>query len=126
MKKLLGLFLLPLFLVAGCVTSSITNLTPSQQPRSTNHLYMIEYEWDTNQQAIRPESITPHVVVGFDTYEMRPTPRLTNRWEALIPVPADKDFITYHFKVNYEYNQFGGVGKSSTKSPEYRLNIVDK
>jgi hypothetical protein len=125
MKKLLALCLLPM-LLAGCVTSSITNLTASQQPRNPNNQYLIEYEWDTNQQAVRPESITPYVVAGFDIYEMRPTPRMSNRWEALIPVPPDKNFITYHFKVDYEYNKFGGVGKSSVISPEYRLNIVEK
>jgi len=126
MKKLFALFLPLLLPLAGCVTSSITNLTASQQPRNPNNLYLIEYEWDTNQQSIRPKSVTPHVVLGFDTYEMRPTPRMTKRWEALIPVPANKDFITYHFKVDYEYNDFGKVGRSSINSPEYRLNIVER
>ena len=125
MNKLLALLLLPM-LLAGCVTSSITNLTASQQPRNPNNQYLIEYEWDTNQQAIRPKSITPYVVAGFDIYEMRSTPRMSNRWEALIPVPPDKNFITYHFKVDYEYNRMGDVGRSSVVSPEYRLNIVEK
>jgi hypothetical protein len=120
---LLPLLLLPL---AGCVTSSITNLTASQQPRNANNLYLIEYEWDSNQQALRKDSVKPFVVTGFDTYEMRRTPRMHNRWEALIPVPRGKNFITYHFKVDYEYNDFGRVGRSSINSPEFRLNITDQ
>ncbi|HXG48146.1 MAG TPA: hypothetical protein VNO52_11020 [Methylomirabilota bacterium] len=125
MKRMLALLLVPVML-GGCISTSITNLTASQQPRNPNNQYLIEYQWDSNQQSIRPQSITPYVVVGFDSYEMRPTPKMKNRWEALIPVPPDKDFITYHFKVDYEFNDFGKVGRSSVLSPEYRLNIVNK
>jgi hypothetical protein len=119
-------FVLPLLLVASCVTnSSVTNLTPTRAKRSPNNLYLIEYEWRSNQQSLRPESITPYVVVGTETYPMRRIPRMKNRWEAYIPVPASQKSVMYHIKVDYDYNDFGKRGKGSIKTEEYKLNIED-
>ena len=120
-KKLLVFTCLPLLLL-GCVTS-VTNLTATGQPRNSNNLYLVEYQWDTTQQTVKPDSIKPYVVVGFDTYEMRPTLKMTNRWEALVPVPPDKNVITYWFKVDYEYARFGKPGKDSKRSEEYKLYV---
>ena len=120
-KKLLVFTCLPLLLL-GCVTS-VTNLTATGQPRNSNNLYLVEYQWDTSQQTVKPDSIKPYVVVGFDTYEMRPTLKMTNRWEALVPVPPEKNVITYWFKVDYEYARFGKPGKDSKRSEEYKLYV---
>ena len=121
-KTLFALSLLGALLV-GCVTNTVTNLTATTQPRDSTGLYRVEYEWDTTQQTVRPDTITPTVLVGFDTYDMKPVLRTTNRWEAFIPVPASKDQIIYQFKVDYDYTRFGKPGKASKLSPEYKLNI---
>ena len=115
-------FLVPL-LVWGCTTSSVTNLTPTRAKRSANNLYLVEYEWRSNQQSIRPDSIFPQVVVGTDIYPMRRVPRMKNRWEAYVPVPPSQKSLLYHIKVDYEYNDFGKRGKGSLKTEEYKLNI---
>ena len=104
-KKWIGFcLLLSAVALAGCVTT-LTNLTA------------------TTQQTIKPRTIQPYVVIGFDTYEMRPTYKMTNRWEALIPIPPDKNVVTYRFKVDYEFARFGKPGKASKASPEYKLYI---
>ena len=122
-QKWIGLCLLVSTLVfAGCVTT-VTNLTATTQMRNANNLYLIEYQWDTTQQTIKPDSIQPFVVVGFDTYEMRPTLKMTNRWEVLVPIAPNKKVITYQFKVDYEYARFGKPGQASKHSPEYKLYI---
>ena len=119
-RQLCALLLLT---VAGCASTTLTNLTATTQPRNPNNLYLIEYQWDSNQQALRPDTIKPLVVSGYDTYDMRPVLGMTNRWEALVPVPPTKDTLTYSFKVDYEYNRFGKPGKSSIRSPDYTLTI---
>ena len=119
------LFALSLFgaLFVGCVTNTVTNLTATTQPRDSTGLYRVEYEWDTTQQTVRPDSVKPTVLVGFDTYDMKSVLKTTNRWEAFIPVPASKDQVIYQFKVDYDYTRFGKPGHASKLSPEYKLNI---
>jgi hypothetical protein len=111
-------------LIVSCATKVITNLTPSQLPRDPSGQYLVEMKLDSKQQSLRPDSITPKVVSGFNTYPMRPTLRMTNRWEALVPVPANQDAFLYHFKVDYEYNKFGNKpGQGSLTSEQYKLTI---
>lgn len=79
---------------------------------------------DSSQQTLRHGSVSPLVVAGFQTYKMRPTLKMTNRWEALVPVPSDRDNLLYKFKVDYEYNKFGSKpGQGSIMSDEYTLTI---
>ena len=126
MSKMKNMMFFVLLLLLGCVTnSSVTNLTPTRAKRTPNNLYLIEYEWRSNQQSLRAESITPYVVVGTETYPMRRVPRMKNRWEAYIPVPPNQKSVLYHIKVDYDYNDFGKRGKGSIKTEEYKLNIED-
>ena len=118
-----ALFLSPLLLV-GCATSSITNLTPSQHPRSATALYPVEAVWKSSQQSVVHDSVKPYVVIGLEAFPMQPTPLLKNRWEAQVPVPANKDHIFYQFKFDYEFKGMPARRADSLLSPEYRLDIV--
>jgi hypothetical protein len=121
-SKSLLLLLLPMFL-ASCATTTITNLTPSTYSRDPSGQYMVEMQIDTTQQTFIPSSVSPTVVIGFESIPMRPTKKSANRWEAFVPIPGDKNSITYHFKVDYEYKRFGNPGKGSLLSQEYQLQI---
>jgi len=118
---LLSMLLAALF--AGCTHTSITNLTATAVPREANHLYRIEYQWNSNQQTVIAESITPYVVSGAETYPMTRVKFTPNRWEAWVPVAASRDYIVYHFKVDYKYRRFGGAGEASQLSPEYKMLV---
>ena len=109
----------------GCA-STITNLTPSQQPRNAAGLYPVAVAWDTGQATIRPQSLTPQVVVGDKTYPMQAMPLMSNRWETVIPAAATDRFVHFHFKIDYDYNRMGKPGKSSVLSQEYTFRILDK
>jgi hypothetical protein len=111
-------------LLTGC--STITNLTPAKQTRNSTGFYPIEAAFATRQQSMRPESIKPSVLIGNETYPMRKTPLVKNRWETLVPIPADKKSIDYHFRFYYEYNSVPQVRPGSIASREYHLEIVDK
>lgn len=113
-------------LLAGCADVTLTNLTPTQEPRNANGQYLIEMKMDSTQQSLRSESVKPNVVVGFDSYPMRPQLKMTNRWEALVPIPTGTNVINYHFKVDYEYNKFGKPGQDSMRSSQYKLEILDR
>jgi hypothetical protein len=120
----LVLFTLPLLLV-GCASSSITNLTPGQQARTQTGLYPVEAVWKSSQKSVVKDSIKPFVVVGLEAYPMRPTPLINNRWETLVPIPADKQHIYYQFKFDYEFKGMPARRADSLLSPEYRLDITD-
>ena len=78
--------------LAGCATSTITNLTTTRQPRNPSGLYPIEFVWDSNQATVIDSTIKPSVVIGFEFYPMRPALGIVNRWETVVPVPAEKKF----------------------------------
>jgi hypothetical protein len=123
MKRVVPVCLLAI-LIASCTSKVITNLTPTQLPRNPSGQYLVEMKLDSQQQSLRTDSITPKVVSGFNTYPMRPTLKIANRWEALVPVPANQEALVYHFKVDYEYNKFGNKpGQGSLTSEQYKLTI---
>jgi hypothetical protein len=121
-KKLFPVLTLGL-LLSGCGTM-ITNLTPKQQFRNDNGFYQVETALRSDQQTLRGDSIKPSVVVGQESFPMRPTPFMTNRWETLVPVPAANNVLYYRFKFDFKYNDFGAAPKPDSKmSPIYRMQI---
>ncbi len=124
-KRYLPLVLLPLLFIA-CATSTITNLTPSAQARRANGLYPVECAFDTQQRTLQEGTLSPQVIVGFDSYPMRRVLKANNRWETLVPIPAGKSEISYHFKADYDVTGFGKTGKGSKLSPEYKLTVTEK
>ncbi|MFO1477005.1 MAG: hypothetical protein U1F98_10185 [Verrucomicrobiota bacterium] len=123
LKKISPLLLVPL-LMGGCA-ATFTNLTPTQQLRTTNNVYTVEVALSTRQQTLKWESIKPQIVVGANTYPMHMTPLMTNRWEGNIPVPADASVVHYRYKFDYLENVFGGPPQAgSASSREYTLKIL--
>ena len=123
LKKLLPLLLIPL-LFAGC-QATLTNLTPQTRVRNPDNLYMVEVALASRQQSLRWESIKPRIMVGSELYTMRPTPLMTNRWEGLLPVPANTNLIHYRYKFDFDYNAMGHPQPDSALSPEYTLRILE-
>ncbi len=126
MRKIALIAVVLAALVTGCSTTRITNLTATRQPRSTTGMYPVEFQWDSSQQSIIEATIKPQVVVGNESYPMRPSLGIDNRWETVVPVPASQQSVNYHFKVDYIFREFGGPARSSILSSEYRLLIIDK
>ena len=119
------LMILPLLLLlAGC-TSLSTNLSAQRQLRNAENLYPVEVSFDSRQQSLRWDSIQVSVMVGKDSYPMRRTHLMNNRWEGLVPVPAGEKTVSYFYKINYDYTDFGKVGKASAASRTYKLLILD-
>jgi hypothetical protein len=110
-------------ILSGCVSSTITNLTPAQQRRNAENLYPVEAAFETRERAVRKETIRPYVIVGMNAYPMDRTPLLSNRWEVLVPVPLDADQVHYRFKFDYDYLSMPQRRSSSRLSPTYQLQI---
>lgn len=124
-KKFLSL--LPVVLLAGCLSPTFTRLTPVEQPRNANNLYPVEVAFNSQQQSLRWDSIQASVVVNGETIPMRPVPMVQNRWEGYVPVPAGANSVTYRFKFDYLYNHIGTKPKAdSVLSPPYKLKLVEE
>jgi hypothetical protein len=124
LKKLTPFLFAPL-LLAGCETT-LTNLTPLQQPRNTNNLYQVEVAMASRQQSLRWDTIRPQIMVGNESYPMRPTTLMTNRWEGLIPVSPQTKEVRYRYKFDFTYNTIGKPKPDSALSQEYILRIQDE
>ena len=123
MLKKLSLLALPL-LLAGC-TSTFTNLTPTRQVRNAENLYPVEVQFNSQQQTLRWHTIKPYVQVGDNLLPMRQTPLMKNRWEGLVPVPANSKAVEYRYKFDYEFNTFGPAENGSALSPKYELKVLE-
>lgn len=123
LKRNLPLLFATLFL-AGC-TSTFTNLTPLHQTRNNNNLYPVEVAMTSRQQTLKWDSIRPQILVGNDSYPMRPTTLMTNRWEGLVPVPPGTGLVHYRYKFDFDYAAMGKPKPDSALSPEYTLRISE-
>ncbi|MCD6339785.1 MAG: hypothetical protein J7M29_10455 [Verrucomicrobia bacterium] len=110
----------------GCATNRITNLTPSQLPRSPNGLYTFEARWDSNQRSLRKRTLKGYVVIRTNFYPMHKIPRTLNRWEAVVPIPETNRFVNYRYKFEYLYNSIPIPRPDSKLSPSYQLQIIDR
>ena len=104
-----------------------TGLSPLQQSRNASNLYQVEVAFNSQQQSLRWETIQPYVLVNGELYPLRQVPLVKNRWEGFVPVPPGVNAVDYKFKFDYKYNAVGSAPKStSTVSPIYKLNIIDR
>ena len=113
------------FLLAGCTTSTITNLTPRELPWSQSGLYPVEAMYHSNQRALDAASVKPIVIFNNQAFPMRQTQLTEGRWETLVPIPDGTRVVNYHFKFDYEYSAVLMRGADSKLSPPYQLRIVE-
>lgn len=114
-----------LMITAGC-SSTITNLTPTTLPGESSGLYHFETEWDTNQRSVglRASDIKAYVMVDGQFHPMQRVPGMTNRWEALVPLPKGRNPIFYQYKWEYPTAGWGHNNLNSHRSQLYRLEVA--
>lgn len=113
------------WVLSGCASSQISNLSPRVMKRSLDGLYTLEARWDSNVHSVRGHTMTPYVVVGTQFYPMQRSAANADYWQATVPVSAGQRFVSYRFKFDY-YK--GGVAQhhgDSKRSPFYQLEIVE-
>jgi hypothetical protein len=115
--------LLSVSLLVGCVQTTITNLTPHRMPRNNTGFYPVEMIWESNQAALRRETVKPAVMVGTNAYPMKRTQLLTNRWETLVPIGKQANVLRYRIKVNWQFNAIPVPQPNSQLSREFLLQV---
>jgi hypothetical protein len=124
-QKALALLLVPLSL-AGCTTIQVSNLTPTTVPRNPENLYAFEVALNSNQQTLRFDTVQPYVQIGLEMYPMQRTPLMSNRWETLVPIPPDREFLQYRYKFDYQYAAIPERRQGSKLSQPYQLEVAPR
>jgi len=127
-KPFAPILLLGVTMLTGCVSTTVTRLTPQHAPRATDNMYPIEVEFDSTQQSLRWETLNASVFVmgSNQEYPMTLTPKMTNRFETMIPIPAGTKNLEYRVKFTFDYNAFGVPPQEDTAlSKIYKLQILD-
>ncbi len=112
-------------LLVGCAGNQITNMSPRVMRRTPDGFYTLEARWDTNQRAVRDDTMTPFVVVGTQFHPMQRSTLNDRSWRATVPVPPGQRFLNYRFKFDYLKAGFGCRDPDSKRSRFYQLEIVD-
>ena len=81
---------------------------------------------NTRRGTLRWDSIEGKILVGTNSYPMRSTIMMSNRWEGFVPVSADTNEVFYRYKLEFLYNDFGGPKPDSILSEQYRLLVLDE
>ena len=92
-------------------------------PRNNTGFYPVEMIWESNQTALRRETVKPVVMVGTNAYPMKRTQLLTNRWETLVPIGKQANVLRYRIKVNWQFNAIPVPQANSQLSQEFLLRV---
>jgi hypothetical protein len=110
-------------LLAGCVSSDVSNLTPRTLPASVSRSYPFEVTWDSKRRGVSSDDVKAYVMVDQVLYPMNRVPNTENRWEARVPLPEGKTYVPYKFKFDYTYPGVTSRFLQSEWSGEYRLVV---
>lgn len=108
---------------AGCAVSRNTNLTPRSLPMAVDSSYLFETTFTSDRRGVDPESVKAWVMIDLQLYPMQRVPNTENRFEALIPLPPDRNIVRYNYKFEYVYAGTSARLFDSKISPEYTLAI---
>lgn len=107
----------------GCTGSRNTNLSPRTATTAAESTHLFETTFQTHRRGVPPENVKAWVVIGLALYPMQPVPNAVNRFEALLPLPADRPVLRYRYKFEFLYPGVLDNRINSTMSPEYELTI---
>lgn len=95
----LGL-LLALFLLAGCETVTLTNLTPTALPANPSQIYTITLRVTKNNSGVNLSG-NPRIVVDGQIYPMNASNLGDGIYDYDYHLPAGRSDFAYYFLVNY-------------------------
>ena len=105
---------LALAALSGCANLALTNLTPSSLPENPSGIYTFTLRVTPKASSVVADSITPHIVVGAESHDMKRSDVSTEIFEYDYRLPPYQDGIGYYFLV--DYHTTGGFGASAQQA----------
>jgi hypothetical protein len=92
---------LALAALCGCTTVALTNMTPSSLPENPSGIYTFTLRVEPKSASVIPDSITPRIVVGAQSHDMRRSDVSTQIYEFDYRLPPYQNDIGYYYLVSY-------------------------
>jgi len=112
--------------LAGCASTTVTNMTPSTLPVNPSQTYTITARVTPSASNVIPNSETVQIIIGNQAYKMTKTPNLDNIYEFDYKASAGVTQIAYYFLVQYNTSDSGIVSPREDYSPLQHATIVDR
>lgn len=90
---------LGLFLLAGCETVTLTDLTPKSMAENPSQIYTFSLRVAPRTNTVT--SISPNIIVDGQSYKMKPSPLGAGLYDFEFQLGGGRDRIAYYFLVNY-------------------------
>jgi hypothetical protein len=100
--------------LSGCANIALTNLTPSSLPENPSGIYTFTLRVMPKSATVIPDSITPRIVVGAESHDMKRSDVSTELFEFDYKLPASQNEIGYYYLVSY--NTGGNVVTGSQQA----------
>jgi hypothetical protein len=112
--------------LGGCAAIQLTNLTPSSLPENPSGIYTFTLRVAPKSASVIPDSITPSIVVGEQSHDMKRSEASTEIYEFDYRLPAFHNDISYYYLVTY--NTGGNLTSSAHQdsSPLLHTAIVSR
>jgi hypothetical protein len=105
-----------LFLLAGCETVTLTDLTPKSMADNPSQIYTFSLRVTPRTTTV--SGITPHIIVDGKNYDMKPSPLGQGIYDFEYQPRSGTDKIAYYFLVNYN------VEGNNTQTPQETYTAV--
>ena len=115
-----------LLALAGCASSTVTNMTPSTLPANPSSTYTITARVKPSASNVIPDSQTVEIMIGGQACKMTPTPNIDGLYEFDYKAPADVAEFAYYFLVAYNVTNSGIISARTDYSPLQHATIVDR
>lgn len=89
-----------LWLLSGCQSMTITNMTPDNVPANPSQIYTITATFKPTSFSVDESSIKPRIVIDGQIYPMTKS-AAADLWEFDYQLPAGRTNATYYFIVSY-------------------------
>jgi hypothetical protein len=90
--------------LAGCQNVALTNMTPSSLPENPSGIYTFTLRVAPKTTSVVPDSITPRLVVGGESHDMKRSDASTEIFQYDYKLPQSETDLNYYYLVSYNLN----------------------
>jgi hypothetical protein len=111
-----------LFLLTGCDSVTLTDLTPKSMAENPSHIYTFSLRVSTSTNTVT--NIVPRIVIDGQNHEMKRSPIGQGLYDFEYQLPAGRDKLAYYYLVNYNIEANNAITPAETYTKVETVQIV--